>query len=360
MKVAILGDLHFGASGDSARMHAYQKRFFEECLFPTLKERNVEHIFQLGDVFDRRKFINYYTMAMSYQNFFHPLEKNGLRMITIVGNHDMFWKDDMSINSHSLLLSDYKNIQSISKPTVINVKGCRFAFVPWICKSNQAEVTEFLKNCNADVCMGHFEIEGFSMNKGSAPGSGLSPKVFERFDHTFSGHYHTHSIQDNIIYTGTPYELTWIDADDPKCFFIYDTDARTYEKIINPFTLFENLWYNPTLDSKLYRKQELEGKYVKLHIASDAPVTDWNHFNKCVSEITDSAPSELKVSDHSVVKSSEQASEDVDDATNVLSAIKTNIDMVVSDDAIRSDLFSYMNGVYETALETIVDKDGGL
>ena len=59
MKICILGDTHFGARGDSLEFHNYFKRFYDEIFFPYLLENRINIIFQLGDLFDRRKFINF-------------------------------------------------------------------------------------------------------------------------------------------------------------------------------------------------------------------------------------------------------------------------------------------------------------
>ena len=58
-KFVILGDTHFGARNDSRKFHDYFEKFYKNTFFPYLEEHGITEIIQLGDLFDRRKFINY-------------------------------------------------------------------------------------------------------------------------------------------------------------------------------------------------------------------------------------------------------------------------------------------------------------
>ena len=59
MKLVILGDTHFGARGDSLDFHKFFQKFYDEVFFPYLLENDIKIVIQLGDLFDRRKFINF-------------------------------------------------------------------------------------------------------------------------------------------------------------------------------------------------------------------------------------------------------------------------------------------------------------
>ena len=82
------------------------------------------------------------------------------------------------------------------------------------------------------------------MYKGQAMYHGMKDDWLQKFDLVCTGHYHTRSTQGNVNYLGTPYEMTWSDAEDPKGFHIYDTDTRELEFIENPNTMFKKIWYN--------------------------------------------------------------------------------------------------------------------
>ena len=65
MKLCILGDTHFGARGDSLDFHKYFRKFYNDVFFPYLKENNITTIIQMGDLFDRIKYINFNSLYLS-------------------------------------------------------------------------------------------------------------------------------------------------------------------------------------------------------------------------------------------------------------------------------------------------------
>ena len=107
MKLCILGDTHFGARGDSLDFHNYFKKFYDEVLFPYLKANDIEVIFQMGDLFDRRKFINFNTLHLCREYFFDRCEILGIKVHTLLGNHDVAFKNTLEVNSTGLLLNEY-------------------------------------------------------------------------------------------------------------------------------------------------------------------------------------------------------------------------------------------------------------
>lgn len=248
MLVAILGDVHFGARGDSPYFHNYFKKFYENIFFPYLEENNVIHIIQLGDIFDRRKFINFNSLNQSKSYFFDRLNRDYTSWL-LTGNHDTYFKNTNEVNSPELLLGEYHNINLINEPTEIELEEVKVLLMPWICQENATRCYNSMQTSSAQIVMGHFEIEGFQMYKGTYCEDGVRPDLFERFDMVVSGHFHTRSFSGNITYTGTPYEMTWSDYGDPKGFHIFDTDTRELMFIQNPYCMFHKLWYDDSASS---------------------------------------------------------------------------------------------------------------
>jgi metallophosphoesterase superfamily enzyme len=104
MKIALITDTHFGARGDHAAFDKHFKKFYEQSFFPTLDQRGIRNVIHLGDMFDRRKYINYLTLNNCREYFFDPLRDRKIKLDVIVGNHDVFYKNTNSINSPELLL----------------------------------------------------------------------------------------------------------------------------------------------------------------------------------------------------------------------------------------------------------------
>ena len=166
MKIALITDTHFGARGDHAAFDRYFKKFYEQSFFPTLDERGIRNVIHLGDMFDRRKYINYLTLNNCREYFFDPLRDRKIRLDVIVGNHDVFYKNTNEINSPELLLADYDNITPYSDPVELTYAGSDILMLPWICADNYQEVMGMIADTRAEICFGHLEIAGFQMYKG--------------------------------------------------------------------------------------------------------------------------------------------------------------------------------------------------
>ena len=147
----------------------------------------------------------------------------------------------MLFRSVDLLLREYGNINVIDHPTVIYVGPTPICMMPWICAENYEDSMLTLKDTDADLCMGHFEIAGFAMHRGMPSQEGLSREHFRRFDFTFSGHYHHRSNADGIYYLGNPYELTWQDYNDTRGFHLFDLASRTLEFVPNTNVMFHKV-----------------------------------------------------------------------------------------------------------------------
>ena len=112
-----------GARGDSSIFNEFFFKFWENTFFPYLKENNIKHICHLGDVVDRRKFINFVTLNSWRKRFFDVLESEGITMDVIVGNHDVFYRNTNEVNAMHELFYGYKNINVYIDPVDLNFDG---------------------------------------------------------------------------------------------------------------------------------------------------------------------------------------------------------------------------------------------
>lgn len=244
MKIAILGDTHFGMRGDSLHFHKHYALFYTKVFFPYLKENNIDTVIQLGDLFDRRKFINFNSLHLARKYFFDKLKNDNIQFYTLLGNHDIAYKNTLEVNSSGLLLNDYTNIHLIDKFCTKEFDNVPIDFVPWICDENEAEILQQLNDTKSQICLGHFEIDGFEMDRGNVHQGGLDRNKLNKYDVVLSGHFHHKSTADNITYVGTPGEMTWADFDDERGFHIFDTQDRSLTFIKNPYTMFRKVFYN--------------------------------------------------------------------------------------------------------------------
>ena len=75
MKVALITDTHYGARSDSIPFDNFFEKFYSQCFFPELEKRQIKTVMHLGDIFDRRKYINFNTLKKCKEYYF---EQNGI------------------------------------------------------------------------------------------------------------------------------------------------------------------------------------------------------------------------------------------------------------------------------------------
>lgn len=350
MKLCILGDTHFGMRNDSPIFHELYKNFYQNTLFPYLDEHNINAIFQLGDLFDRRKYINFHTLEQVKSYFFDELESRGITLHTLLGNHDVYWKNTLQVNSTSLVLGEYGNVVVYDTPTTVDFGGLAIDVIPWICESNEAQVKTFISETRSEVCLGHFELIGFEMDRGNVCHEGFDPSMLSRYETVMTGHFHHPSSKNNVIYVGAPGEMTWADYNDPRGFYIYDTDTRELEFIVNPYTIFRKIFYN---DDDLFLNDvqnkdysEFKGKYVKLIVSKKANAFLFETF---LDNLTKSGAIDVSVvEDFTDVNTSDTIGEvdQADDTTTILDKYIDGIEI----DLNKVKLKNIIRDIYTEAL----------
>jgi len=226
MKIALITDTHFGARNDSLLFLEFFRKFYDNVFFPTLKERGISEVIHLGDVVDRRKFINYKTLNSMKDILFYPLKEMGANIKVIIGNHDIYYKNTLKVNSMEELTKGMDHVSVYTDPCEVALtKDHKVLFVPWICNDNEDETRELIEKTRTKVAFGHLQIEGMEQHKGSFAIEGHSMSMFKAFQKVFSGHFHHRSTTGNVTYLGNPYEITWSDYNDKRGFHIYDTET---------------------------------------------------------------------------------------------------------------------------------------
>ena len=90
MKVAIICDTHFGVRNDSPLFLNYFLDFFENQFFPYLRDHNIKDVLHLGDLMDRRKFVNFQTLAEVKKRFISHFDSGEFELWCLLGNHDTY------------------------------------------------------------------------------------------------------------------------------------------------------------------------------------------------------------------------------------------------------------------------------
>jgi DNA repair exonuclease SbcCD nuclease subunit len=350
MKIAILGDTHFGMRNDSAVFNELARKFYTEVFFPYCRTHGIGTVVQLGDLFDRRKYINFNTLATAKEYFFDPLVKDGITLYALIGNHDIFYRNTLKVNSPQLLLSDYANIRIIDKPSMVQFGTMGIDVIPWICEENEKEVNEFINQSKNGWCFGHLELQGFEMDRGNFCYHGMEASMFGKYEQVLSGHFHHKSARDNILYTGVPYQMTWADWNDPKGFHVLDTETRELEFIRNPHEIYVKIGYN---DDDLYFDEvqnndysAFTGKYVKVIVEKKSNSFLFETLIEC---LTKANPHDVTIvedfSDASILDEGE-AIDQADDTLSIIDKVVEGMEVELD----KPKLKGVLRGIYNDAL----------
>jgi predicted phosphodiesterase len=277
MKIALINDTHWGARNDSPAFIDYFNKFYNEVFFPYLQQNNINTIIHLGDVVDRRKFINHNTAHNFKLNFWDKIDLLNIDTHVIIGNHDTYYKNTNEVNALQNLNISF-NTKVYTSCETVNFDGLDILFMPWICDANMEDSLQNIDKSTAEIVMGHLEIKGFEMHKGHLNEQGLDKNLFKRFEKVISGHFHKKSDDGQVYYLGCPYQLTWSDYNCPKGFHVFDTATRELTRVPNPAVMFKKFIYDDKKED--YTKKDLsdyENTYVKLFISQK---TDSDMFDK--------------------------------------------------------------------------------
>lgn len=240
----ILTDTHFGARGDSQILYASMEQFYQEVFWPAIDAAgDVTEILHLGDVTDRRKFVNYQTLSFAKHMFFEPARERGITIHWALGNHDLPYKHSLQLSSHEAF-REYTNVRIYRDATVLQFNDTPVLFVPWLCDENLKSALSAIRTFEGAVVMGHFEFGGFEMYRGIPNPHGMSIEDFKHFALVLSGHYHHRSSKDNIHYLGAPYEMIWSDHGDDRGFHWWTPETHALEFVENPHHLFHKFVYD--------------------------------------------------------------------------------------------------------------------
>lgn len=331
MKIAIITDTHYGVRNDNSVFANFQNKFFYDTFLPYLKEHDIKQVLHLGDLMDRRKYVNYITLKNVKEHFLNPLFLEDINVTVIAGNHDTYYKNTNEVNSLRQLFEGISpNLKIIwDKPQVIEIDKCKILMCPWICDDNHDISMKMIDETDARVLMGHFEIQGFEMHRGSVCDHGQTTDMFSKFDIVCSGHFHHKSTHKNIAYLGSPYEMTWNDYGDQRGFHIFDTESRDITFIRNPYSLFHKIEYSDgdmTIeDISALDTSGLTGAYLKVIVKEKSNPYLFDLF---IDKLQQSGATDIKVVDDHLNLDLADDDSMVDEAQDTLTIMNKYIETI--------------------------------
>lgn len=349
MKVAIIGDTHWGIRNDNIHFLDTTKRFLDDVFFPEIEKHGITTIVHLGDLVDRRKHINIQTANRLRQDFLEPIKDRGLDLHMILGNHDVYYKNTNKVNAIQELCDD--SVKFYHEAVEVELHDTTVLFVPWICAENRQHSLEMIKTSRLSICMGHLELQGFEMFKGSISSHGEDRKLFDHFDCVLSGHFHHRSTDGSIVYCGSHSQFTWSDFGDDRGFHILDLHTKDLTFVQNPYKMFSKAWYDDstkTLEQIMdYDFSVHKGTYTKLVVTNK---TNPFWFDKFCEQIEKVGLLNFQIVDDHLNLNLENESDIVDEAESTLDIFKKHIGLANTPNLNKEKLELVITDLYNQAL----------
>lgn len=229
MKLALFGDIHFGAKGNSKTFNEYCCKFVTR-LVEYAKSLNLDGIVFLGDWHDSRDEIQVATLNYSHKAL-QELNDSGIPVKMILGNHDLYFRNSRKLNSIPFIKQGMK-IEQITEPKYDVENG--FLYIPWL--TEDENFISIVNKYSPKYVFCHAELPGFQFNKLSSATGIFDETLYQGPEKIFSGHYHQRQEKGNVVYIGNCFCSTFADLDEEenRGFCVLDTDTGKYEYVQIP------------------------------------------------------------------------------------------------------------------------------
>lgn len=239
-QILIFSDIHLHSHKNSLQR-------LQDCLdvlrwaFQTARTRGIKDVLFLGDLFHDRQKIQIIAYHSAFEIF---KEYPDLNIRLLLGNHDLWFYDKWDINS-VIPLGALPNVEVLEKPCTREVCGLNIDFLPFTHDPIPVIADSFKEK--SDVLCGHVALDDATLNALYNTKSEVSvenekdvvrvdKEVFRGWKRVFLGHYHCAQKLDWIEYVGSPLELSFNEAFQPKHLVLLDPETLKCEYVENTFS----------------------------------------------------------------------------------------------------------------------------
>lgn len=347
-KVAVITDIHFDCRGGSQYFLERYELFFKNIFFPHLIENKIKVVLNLGDTWENRKYVNTYSMQKAREMFFDKLQELDIEVISILGNHDVAYRNTNMTNSMDIIKLAYSNVKVVYEYEELEVYGTKFGLMSWINNENLQRNLERLKKSDVDIMCCHAEIIGCEMTKGNFAEHGLERNVFSRFKEVWSGHFHIKGKYENVNYLGNPFQTNWDDFGSERGFHVYDTTTKELSFIRNTYDTYALIEYNNELSNDTFDFEQYKDQIVKVITPklSTLVQSDYLTFVEKLKEV---------VKDYSMIEDNDSSDMELPNEVKLMSKSEM-INEYVESLSIKdeSEVKSIMHSLYAEALNNTV------
>jgi exonuclease SbcD len=202
------------------------KQAIDYCL-----KNNIKTIYHGGDFFTSRNAQPLLVLGSALE-IIENIEKNGLELVIIPGNHDKVDLEDKlsyldPFRKHCHLIDEYEKI-------IINDE-LSLHFIPYFKEKTiyPTLLERASKNLdpNKNILITHITINGVNNNDGSKQENDISTNLFKSFHSVLVGHFHSYSkLSDNIYYIGSGYQSNFGEDNRKGFTILYDDGSHEFVK----------------------------------------------------------------------------------------------------------------------------------
>ena len=143
--------------------------------------------------------------------------------------------------------------------------------------------------------------------------------------------------------------MTWSDDNCPKGFHIYDTETNELERIINPYTIFQKIYYDDsTTDYSNVDTSQYKEKFIKLIVVNKKDIYKFDMFvDRLLSEQTHEVKIVEDFSELDASNVSDDIAENTQDTTTLLEKYIDELDVDLNKERLKNT----MKGLYLEACD---------
>ena len=263
------GDLHTNIWDKNNLSFQHITKTFQ-FLKSIIINKKPDYLILFGDLFDTKIM----TSTEGLINLVKTIDDLSeiIKIIIIVGNHDIAKSDDIEINLPNVF-ANKNNIIVVDKFYSFEDECGVYNFLPYYKDEILLEEIEKIKTNKKknNYLFGHFGVNGYIMNDyddGQVldKKSQITPGFLKKFNHVFLGHFHGFQQDELITYIGSPLQLKFGD-EFSKHGFYYHSFNNESEFIENTFSpQYIKLKVNKSNLEKIKEIKKNGNHYVKLII----------------------------------------------------------------------------------------------
>ena len=238
MKIALITDTHWGVRNDNVAFLDNSKRFLDEIFFPSIRDNGISTVIHLGDLVDRRKYININTARRLREDFLIPMREHSLDVHIIAGNHDLNLSNMNRLDSLTPLVNsiNHSNLWYLKHSGVYTVGDTDLAVYSIL---DDKELWPSYKDCESKkkIALYHGPVHGAQTDaRYVITNRHVEVSLFNGFDMVLLGDIHKRQEMQSpsgckVVYAGSLLQQNFGETLNEHGFLVWDLETLKYESV---------------------------------------------------------------------------------------------------------------------------------